>query len=144
MLRRPFPYRLWRYAGLGMLVLIPVMLLLRASATGGIAQEEPMRFILIRGWLPFCLFFGLFFGMDWLLMRRFTWEVKPEGVHVQEHGATMRVVPWREITTLKTTPQGLVMACGKEHFRFSYLPRGEAERLLAQMQRLMHSSPSAA
>jgi len=80
---------------------------------------------------------SLAFFMDWLLMRRFTWVLEPEGVHIQEHEATVQVVPWNEISGLKLKPLGLFLWSGKKILRFSYLPQAEAERLLQEMEARM-------
>ncbi|MFZ2281168.1 MAG: hypothetical protein WAW39_25435 [Prosthecobacter sp.] len=91
-------------------------------------------------WLAIGLILSLTFSMDWLLMRRFTWVLEPEGVHIQEHGSTVQVVPWNEISGLKLKPLGLVILAGKKVLRFSYLPPAEAERLLKEMEARMRDS----
>lgn len=134
---RPFPFHLWRPALKLLLGSMPLLIIgyygQRYLTAGRLPSGSPAAF-LASVWLVMGLILSLTFFMDWLLMRRFTWVLEPEGVHIQEHGATVQVVPWSEITGLKLKPVGLVMWAGKKCLRFSYLPQAKAERLLEEME----------
>ena len=143
-MKRPFPFHLWRPV-LKMLLLVITPLLIigyygqRYETHGRLPPEGPVEFVAAM-WLAIGLMLSLAFFMDWLLMRRFTWVLKPEGVHILKHGAKVQVVPWNEISGLKLKPLGLVMWSGKKVLHFSYLPPAEAERLLQEMEAQMRES----
>lgn len=141
---RPFPFHLWRPAlKLLLLKLTPLLIIgyygQRYLTQGRLPPEGPVEFV-AAVWLAAGLMLSLTFSMDWLLMRRFTWVPEPEGVHIQEHGSTVQVVPWNEISGLKLKPLGLILWSGKKVLRFSYLPQAEAERLLKEMEARMRES----
>lgn len=136
---RPFPFHLWRPALKVLLLGITPLLIIgyygqRYLTHGRLPPEGPVAFVAAM-WLAIGLILSLTFFMDWLLMRRFTWVLQPEGVHIQEHGATVQVVPWSGISGLKLKPIGLVMRAEKKVLRFSYLP--QAQRLLEEMEARM-------
>lgn len=137
---RPFPFHLWRPALKLLLKLTPILIIgyygQRYLTHGRLPLQGPVEFV-IGMWLACGLILSLTFSMDWLLMRRFTWVLEPEGVHIQEHGATVQVVPWNEISAFKLKPLGLILWSGKKVLRFSYLPDAEAKRLLQEMEARM-------
>lgn len=135
---RPFPFQLWRPAlKMLLLVLTPLLILgyygQRHQTQGMLPPEGPVAFV-ASAWLAFAVLLSLTFLMDWLLKRRFIWVLEPEGVHIQEHGATVQVVPWNEISRLMIKPLGLMMRSGKKILRFAYLPQSVAERLLKEIE----------
>jgi|GEM_PF-2335658 len=137
---RPFPFHLWRPALKMLLMLTPLLIIgfygQRFLTHGRLPLQGPGEFV-AGMWLAVGLMLLLILSMDWLLMRRFIWVLEPEGVHIQEHGSTVQVVPWNEIIGLKLKPLGLVMWSGKKVLRFSYLPQAEAKRLLEEMEARM-------
>lgn len=141
---RPFPFHLWRpVLKLLLLKLTPILIIgyygQRYLTDGRLPLQGPVEFV-VGMWLAIGLMLSLTFSMDWLLMRRFTWALEPEGVHIHEHGATVQVVPWNEISGLKLKPLGLILWSGKKVLRFSYLPSAEAERLLKDMEARIRES----
>ncbi len=141
---RPFPFHLWRPALKMLLLRLTPLLIIgyygqRYLTHGRLPPEGPVVFV-AAAWLAIGLMLLLAFFMDWLLMRRFTWVLEPEGVHIQKHGAMVQVVPWNEISRLKLKPLGLILWSGKKVLRFSYLPQAEAERLLREMEARMRES----
>jgi hypothetical protein len=143
-MKRPFPFHLWRPALKMLLLVITPFLIIgyygqRYLTHGRLPPEGPVAFV-ATVWLAIGLILSLTFFVDWLLMRRFIWVLEPEGVHIQEHGATVQVVPWNEISALKLKPLGLILWSGKKVLRFSYLPQAEAERLMGEMEARMRES----
>lgn len=140
---RPFPFHLWRPALMMVLKFTPLVILgyygQRYLTHGRLPLQGPVEFV-AGMWLAIGLMLLLTFSMDWLLMRRFIWVLEPEGVHIQEHGATVQLVPWNEISWLKLKPLGLVMRAGKKILRFSYLPQAVAQRLMGEMEARMRSA----
>lgn len=144
LMKRPFPFHLWRpVLKLLLLKLTPILIIgyygQRYLTQGRLPPDGPVEFVAAM-WLALGLMLSLAFFMDWLLMRRFTWVLQPEGVHILKHGATMQVVPWNEISGLKLKPLGLFLWSGKKVLRFSYLPQAEAQRLLQEMEARMRES----
>lgn len=145
LMRRPFPFHLWRPALKKLLGLTPLLIIgyygQRYLTHGRLPPEGVVEFV-AAVWLAIGLILSLGFFMDWLLMRRFTWMLEPEGVHIQEHGVTVQVVRWNEISGLKLKPLGLMMWAGKKVLRFSYLSQAEAKRLLGETEARMRESGS--
>lgn len=137
---RPFPFHLWRPALKLLLGVTPLLIIgyygQRYLTHGRLPLQGPVEFV-VGMWLAMGLILLLTFSMDWLLMRRFTWVLEPEGVHIEEHGANVHVVPWDEISALKLKPLGLILWTGKKVLRHSYLPQATAERLYKEMEARM-------
>ena len=140
LMKRPFPFHLWRPALKMLLKLTPFLIIgyygQRYLTHGRLPPEGPVAFV-AAVWLAIGLILLLTFSMDWLLMRRFIWVLEPEGVHIQEHGVTVQVVPGSGISGLKLKPLGLILWSGKKVLRFSYLPQAEARRLQEGMEARM-------